>query len=151
MIVLAGLQFLPTSKACLDCSWSPQVQQDRMVVVALVPHLQDSTARAVVIRRVDLEPREVILLREADGTSSDLIAAIALLQRSRTVDGDAFSGELRMTVRVSAPVREIPRGVEAFLSDALDRLRTAQPRPIPEVGVVRQVTLPLTRFRHRDG
>jgi hypothetical protein len=126
------------------------VQAERPVVVALVSDLPDSSARAVVVRRQLVEPREVIVLREAGATASDLGAAIALLMRSRSSDGDAFQGEFRITLQASAVIGDLPTGVNAHLVRELDRARHAHPRSIAGIGSARAVMMDLHRFRSRS-
>lgn len=121
------------------------------VVVALMERLPDSTARAVVIRRLHSEPRDVILLRAADASTTDLTTAIALLVRSQAEDGDRLPHDLRITVRASAPVHAPSPATLRYLSGVLEDARRAPVRPLSGVGAARATTLSLERFRHRPG
>lgn len=127
-----------------------QGQPSRPVVVVLVERFADSTARAVVVRQPNRQNGEFILLRESTGGAADLLAAIALLQRSRALDGDAYRYQLQMTLGMSAAVRQAPGEAALIMSRALERARAPPLRDIPGVGRGRAIVLAIDRFRHGE-
>jgi hypothetical protein len=107
------------------------------VTVALVDSLPGSGVEALILRRPDVQPHDVILLRSAsaDGTALATAALQLLLIRDRTGDVPTAASTFR--------IREGSRGSRALEREIfsatriVDRLRTKQPRPVPGLPAVR--------------
>lgn len=103
------------------------------VVIALVPTLERSDTRALIVREPDARPQNYILVTEQT-TPADLAKAIALLQRARRVTGDVLARGMRAHITPADPGQG--RG-SANLSRAaadLRRLPAADPYLVPGFG-----------------
>ena len=100
--------------------------------VALVDRLNDPNARAIIQRRPNLYPKDVILLPAA--------VASLLVARQRFGDIATIPGEI-VVGDVESPKNWDGETVRA--QRIVDRLRQAQPRNVNGVGTVRATQIPL--------
>lgn len=116
------------------------------VGVALVDRLPEAEARAVVLRRRDVEPNDVILLARESATGDHLAAAVASLLVVRKQAGQYPISDATISVKGDAPTAwaetELPRA-ERIVA----RLRDGQPRELAGIGTVPTVTLWLKAHR----
>lgn len=116
------------------------------VAVALVDRLPDPASRAVVLRRRDVEPNDVILLQRSSVTADHLAAAVASLRLVWKKAGQYPTADATIAVRTNAPrawaETEIPRAERV-----VGRLREAQPREVPGIGNGPSETLWLKAIR----
>jgi hypothetical protein len=113
------------------------------VVVALVDELDGGPeVSAVVIRRAAAEPRDVILLRRSEANGARLAPAVAMLMLQRvgevSVRQDVRTRISGAVVPVSWRADWLPR-----FESLVARLKRADPRGIPGIGMVPAETLVL--------
>ena len=110
--------------------------------VALVDRLNDPNARAIIQRRPNLYPKDVILLPAGNANGKTLAAAVAslLVARQRFGDIATIPGEI-VVGDVEPPKNWDGETVRA--QRIVDRLRQAQPRNVNGVGTVRATQIPL--------
>jgi hypothetical protein len=116
------------------------------VTVALVKKLPYPGVPAVILRRTDKTPRDVILLARPAVTGRQLAAAVFTLLVAREIGGDtaSVSGALRVS-NTSAPAAW--RDTEQRIAErVVRRLLRAAARDVPGVGVV-----PAKDIRLRSG
>jgi hypothetical protein len=109
--------------------------------IVLVDRLDDAPEGAVILRRHDQHPYDVVMIARREATAELLSAAVFTLLVTRSVLGDVPEAEARIAVlRVSGPQawrsRIVPR-----LGRLLGKLRSAEPGPVKGVGVVRSLTV----------
>ncbi len=102
-------------------------------LVVLVDSLPLPDSRAVVVRRVDLEPRDVVLLLRT-ASVSDFYAGCATLTKMRKRDGDVPTRNLVASVRLRASRRSWGGRSDAVAQHLLDNLRDAQAATLPGIG-----------------
>jgi len=105
------------------------------VLVAQLATPLPEGARAYVIRRASAHPSNSIVLG-SDADAPALSAAIAVLRRSRVVDGDALDRD-RQIVVTSSPDEHLRPKLRAALAHEIVRLRNAPTRQLEGVGTVR--------------
>jgi len=105
------------------------------VTVALVDRLPDESAPAIILRRANASPRDVILLKRSAATPAQLSAAIFTLQVVRAQGGDTARSDVTVRVRATDGPRAWKERTEPKLASSLGRLRDAAPQTIVGVGV----------------
>lgn len=118
------------------------------VTLALVDSVPQGNPPFRILRRADVEPHDVILLR-ADADSVTLSAAVADLLLIRAQQGDTTRAEAMVRVRrrdaePDRPVRMLPWGRRV-----MDDLRRAAPKELAGVGTVPAVQIWLPPQRRR--
>lgn len=115
-----------------------------LVIVDTLPAL-DHEYEAVILRRSDVEPRDLILLTEAASPEA-LDSAVRTLLRVRADQGersDAFRGRSFTTLTIGVrPSQASPAWSDRYLARAafvLDAALSGKPRYIPGLGTYRAV------------
>jgi hypothetical protein len=138
--LLALLIFVPATSVAQGTP-SPARVHRVPVAVAIAPAAQPSNSGYAILRRVNEQPKDVILLNPEAVDAAHLSAAVRELVLIRRATGDHPSKGHRARVR-SGP--NPPRGAAAPLPWAqrvVDDLAKASPRSLPGVGPVRTVTI----------
>jgi hypothetical protein len=116
------------------------------VTVAVVERLPaGNTEPFLILRRADLDPRDVILLTSASADGRRLSSAVEQLLMNRAVRGDTAARTSAVRVRRRQPQAERPE--LPWAERVLREVRRAEPRLVAGVGVVRaiQIWLPPAR------
>ena len=117
--------------ACLAAAQgAPQVPNLPLAIV-LVDELPFAEARAVVVRRKDMKPANVVLVTRST-SPADLSRAMAALSSSRRTKGDQVSSDMVAPIAASRSTRKSRDHSQALID--LQALRTARPRFIEGVG-----------------
>lgn len=121
------------------------------VTVALVAALPaPDSVPAVILRRRDVSPHDVILLRRDRADGARLAAAVLhlLVLRDRTGDTASVSSTVRLPTARTSP-RAWERTEQVRTARVVGRLRQAVPRNVPGVGTVpaTEIYLPSRRMR----
>lgn len=112
--------------------------------IAIVDKLPDESADAVVLRRKDAQPHDVILLASGNATQAAMGAGIQALFRMRKAMGDIPSRDARTIVHKAAvPAHWTGSMLGARAASDLTWLRGSQPRHIMGLGPVRALDIPL--------
>ena len=105
------------------------------VTIALVSRLPDPNAGAVILRRVNQSPNDIILMTPTSASAPQLSAAVFTLMTVREAMGNTPTEN--STIRV--PMREGPvmwkRTVEVSADRIVRRLRGVAPSSVPSVGM----------------
>ena len=116
------------------------------IAIALVDHLQDPAATAVILRRPNRLPHDVILLRRADATAAELGAAMTTLAEVHERDGPVpFQSRVIVTHARAMPRRWHADGSEAAANQTLAALRAAPEEDIVGIGHAQAVSLTMGR------
>jgi hypothetical protein len=123
------------------------------VTVALVRDLPAKDAAAVIVRRPDAVPRDVILLRRATANGERLLAAAAHLITIRRRAGDVPVEAGTFLVREAAASGRLARRSLHTADVVVGRLRVSTPRDVPGIGLVRayEIYLPSKAMRAARG
>ena len=117
----------------------------RVIIMATDSSL--GTSHALVLRRAELNPREVILLDSAAGPIN-LAAAMRLLTALRAQWGDSLSADWRMSPGFYAPAPDYPGSpYEQWLKDQLKRLAEARRFAVAGLGTGRVIVITLPAGR----
>lgn len=103
------------------------------VGIVVVPTLPYANATAVVVRRPDATPLNLILLSE-DASAESLVAAYAVLDKSRSLHGDFPEQHLRIRVPVPDGLRRLPPGVLARFGAEIAQARAVSETEIDGIG-----------------
>jgi hypothetical protein len=136
------LGFAPLSNADLAAQQGLGTRMRVPVTVALVERLQDyGDGPAVILRRSDVAPRDVILLRAEAANAQQLSRVVFDLLAIRRQVGDTASitGAVRVRPQKGAPART-PRELP-WAQRVVDDVRRAELQNIPGVGMVRAVQI----------
>jgi hypothetical protein len=109
-----------------------------LVRLSLLP----DTVHAVVVRRVEKSPHQLIVIGPRT-TAEDLTRAIGVLGALRAVDGDTPHRSSQVIVSGSDANTAGVRGEAARIQKFLDAVETAAERTIPGVGQARAVDIDL--------
>jgi hypothetical protein len=116
------------------------------VLIALVDRLQDSTASAMIIRRPDRLPHDVILLRRSDATTAELGGAMRTLADIQEREGQVPMQEKLISAHdVTMPSRWKTDGTEAMANSTLAALRAAPEEEIAGLGRASAMSLVMGR------
>jgi hypothetical protein len=117
------------------------------VTLVLIPEMDYGDAAAVLLRRPNGAPADVILLRAEAATPEALSEAIGGLLVIRKARGDAPSGTDPQVLRLTAmqQVRQI-----SWAATVLRRLAAAEPREVQGVGRHRALEILLPAQQARD-
>ena len=123
------------------------------VTIALVDQLPAGTgnAPAVVLRRANTAPHDVILLRRSDATGPQLAGAILHLMIMRERSGDTASADamFRLPSATRGP-KAWERTEQVQTGRIVAQLRTAKVQDVPGVGQVRAKAVYLPSMAMRD-
>jgi hypothetical protein len=114
------------------------------VTVALVDELPDPATPFVILRRADMMPRDVILLRTGAGPQQ-LSAAVQALLMARRQGGDQAPGSAMLRVRPRQNSRTHTARPLPWAPRVIADLRRAARRDVPGVGSARVVEIWLPR------
>jgi hypothetical protein len=124
----------------------------RIPVTVILMREDDTSAGAVIQRRADLAPHDLILLQRSSN-DQQLSAAFHTLLVARSVEGDT-SG-VSHTLRVAPGQRRfgLGRSEVARVAGVLNRLRSADPVPIEGIGTLPAIELwlPSRAMREKRG
>jgi hypothetical protein len=110
--------------------------------VALVDDLPSTRADAIILRRPDLDPSNIILLRKAEATGEQLVAAVSYLRRLWEERGVAPAEPMRLAVRrnrIATTTTEETEHAQGWI----ERIRASTPRRVPGLGKVSTAVIPL--------
>ena len=112
--------------------------------VLLVDQLSDPSASAIVIRRTNALPHDVILLPSGLATTEALGAGISALFKMRKSMGDVPTRDARVLVRDATMPRSWKTGLQRGRAEAdLADLEQSAPRQVVGFGAVRAIDIPL--------
>lgn len=112
--------------------------------VVLVDRLAEPSASAIVVRRANMLPHDVILLPSDQATPAALRSGLTALFKLRRSAGDVPKSDSRVLVRGVALSRPLKPGLQASRANAdLADLQRSAPRTIPGFGVARAIDVPL--------
>lgn len=117
------------------------------VTVALVDATPANAGPAVILRRANAEPHDVILLAKDAASEPLLSAAIMALMVARNVEGDTTRVDHVLRVRDTRSAGTLPAAERARSSRSLERLRGAPSVNVPSVGNVPAIVLYLAPRR----
>jgi hypothetical protein len=111
------------------------------VTVALVDRMPVANSRAMVLRRANAQPQDVILLPRGKATPTDLADATSVLFALR----ERFGDDLLADARVVVPARTKPArgGNLTTMKQRLGRLQKATPKVIDGLGSVPAIAIQL--------
>jgi hypothetical protein len=116
-----------------------------VVTIALIDNMPTGGARAMVLRRASVEPRDVILLPREDAAASSLSDAIRVLSRMREAHGDNFEGDARVVV---PPRSGVPSAATLGpMTRHLEKLRKVGRSNLPGIGEASAIQLRLGPVR----
>jgi hypothetical protein len=150
VLAAVALTIVPLSSRSLGAQQGSRTPTRVPVTVALVERTENYGGDPVVLlRRTDLSPRDVILLREDTATGKQLSEAVLDLLNIRGQMGDTASMTAAVRVRphTGAPGRarrELP-----WAQRVVNDVRKAELQTIPGVGTVRAVQIWLPPQRKR--
>lgn len=132
----------------VSATWSRPAEAQTMkgrvpVTVALVKQLPYPDASAVVLRRTDKTPRDVILLKRPAVTGAQLAAAVFTLLVAREIGGDTTSVNAALRVSSTRGPQAWRNTEQRIAERVVHRLLRATPRDVPGVGVVPAVEVQL--------
>jgi hypothetical protein len=108
------------------------------VTVAVQGTLGVDGASAIIVRRSQLEPHDVILLGDSDATVEALGGAVRELVKARAKDGDIPTHDDRIVVRSrGVPRNWLANGADAYATQQLAAARNGAPMTIPGLGQLR--------------
>ena len=122
------------------------------VTVALVDVLPaPDSVPVLILRRPDLSPHDVILLRRSTADGRQLAAAVLhlMLLRERAGDTASVSGTFRLPAARRGP-RAWERSEEVRTTRVIARLRSTRTREVPGVGLARATEVHLPSRAMRD-
>ncbi len=122
------------------------------VTVALVDELPaPDRVPVVILRRSDIAPYDVILLRRSSVDADQLTAAVLhlLVMRDRSGDTARVSSAFRLPTARRGP-RAWDRSERPRMARVLARLQQSEPRDVPGVGAVRATEIYLPSKKMRD-
>jgi hypothetical protein len=160
---LGTLLLTPTLYGQVNSSNGQELRQREIarrvaVTIVLVDSLPVANARAVIVRRLNVRPHDVIVLQSSSATGGELAGAIADLLAIREKLGDtaAVDGVFRVSSLGGPTAWE--KTEQRTLDAIVARLRVASPQPIDGFGVVPAAEVYLAgremrqnRFRLRKG
>jgi hypothetical protein len=106
------------------------------VTVTLVSNLKSDRTAALIFRRPDAIPHDVILLSHASANGARLAAAILYLRQLRTLDGDVAQTDGMFRVAEDRMPRSVIRAIEPQAQAIVARLRRSKSREVPGLGHV---------------
>ena len=116
------------------------------IAIALVDRLQDPQATAVILRRPNQLPHDVILLRRSDATAAELGAAMSSLAQVQARDGQVPTQNRMIVTRTrKVPARWQADGSDQAANRTLAALRAAPEEEITGLGRVRAVSITMGR------
>lgn len=114
-------------------------------IVAMVAHLQDPRATALILRRPGASPHDVVL-SQTNATSAELGAALKTLGKLRANEGDVpVRTEMVSVHRKGVPAAWKANGTDARADDLLNSLRFAPEQDYDGIGIARAFTLAVGR------
>jgi hypothetical protein len=127
---------------------APKASTRVPVTIALVERLADANAATMILRRADIAPYDVILLR-SNASGKELSKAVLDLLAIRGIAGD--TARSTATVRIRPQWNTVGRtGPELpWAHRVVADLQRAEPRSIPGIGTVRAVEIWLPPARRR--
>jgi hypothetical protein len=118
----------------------------RPAMVAEVDRLSDTTATAIIIRRVKLLPHDVIELQSDRMTVHTLGAAVHALASARARGGDdPVNDEIVVVHGGDMPASWKTNGLVPISENQLQTLQASQPASLPGVGNVRSMRIMVSR------
>ncbi len=111
------------------------------VTIALVDEVDGSHDGAVILRRADRHPNDVIMIARREANAEIFSAAVFTLLVTRRVLGDVPEAEARIPVLREHGPRAWRSRIMPRLGRLLGGLRSAEPAWVHGVGLVRSVTV----------
>jgi len=120
-------------------------------MVALQPTLGTPGAAAVVLRRANLDPHDVILLGETDAGPATLGSAVTALVKARRRGGDVPTQDERLVILDrGAPASWAREGLDADARALIAQARATAPVSIAGVGVLRAFEIQVGRQKRKS-
>jgi hypothetical protein len=107
------------------------------VTVALVPDLESNGTAALIRRRPNALPHDLILLSRATANGERLALAVAYLRTLRKLGGDTAAAVGTFRVREDRMRMSVVHGIRPHTDGVVSRLRGSAMRDVPGVGRVR--------------
>ena len=145
--VFALLGFLAVAAAPTraQVDTSADVLGDRVPVTVALVDAVEASAEAVILRRAEINPRDVILLAEDRATPPRLAAALATLVVTRRLMGDLSQEDVEIPVSPRTGQGFFRGKARLEIASLLRKLESLEPALLDGVGIARHVTVWLPR------
>lgn len=151
--LLAALSISPAPAASAQSVGNPAAPGAAgtpTVLVMMTADLPEPRGRAVIIRRRDAAPREIIVLPAAGATAADLASALNVLASFRARDnGELPAAQERTSITSAAFTQDEPISNQHYFHGLLERLRRAPTLDVPGIASGRAITVAQPRM-HAD-
>lgn len=118
--------------------------EERSVTIVLKERFPSTRLLGVLRRNPGAKGRDIIALKRGAATPEVLSILMATLAASVAKQGDRLSEPTTVVVYDNATLPPVRPDQRARLADAIARLKTVTPQPVPGVGNVPAITLQLT-------
>ena len=143
----ATFRFLFLATAFTSVAVPATAQQPRQLAPTRVTLVADKVpskgGRVEVVRRAELKPQNIVIV-DRNASADDLAGALAMINALRTQHGEAITDDFRARPESVKHGKNWKKSAyRAWLVDQLDRLKKAERRDVPGLGVVKAVRITL--------